>query len=258
MIILGCETTAHTFGIGVVSDKGEVLANIKSSYSSPDKGMVPHEIAEHHRQAAEKVLAEALKTAKVSWPEIGLIAYSAGPGLDPALWTGYRFVKKWGEEQGKKLVGVNHCCSHLSIGKLHNRLKDPCYLYVSGVNTQVIVAEGGKYRVVGETLDIGLGNMLDKFGRLLGLGFPAGAKISPAGEVCRTALCCQRDGRFLLGDTDQGEPVAGERSKQGRFMFLHPRNLFCHVRRSGGKSHGPYREKGTLAGRRGGVKQAVL
>ncbi|MBI4983018.1 UGMP family protein, partial [Candidatus Woesearchaeota archaeon] len=56
-------------------------------------------------------------------------------------------------------------------------MTDPCYLYVSGVNTQIVVYDGGKYRVVGETLDIGLGNMLDKFGRLLGLGFPAGPQI---------------------------------------------------------------------------------
>ncbi|HHF42320.1 MAG TPA: UGMP family protein, partial [Candidatus Aminicenantes bacterium] len=67
--------------------------------------------------------------------------------------------------------------AHLSIGKKINNLEDPVYLYVSGVNTQAIVFDGGKYRVMGETLDIGLGNMLDKFGRLLGLGFPAGPKI---------------------------------------------------------------------------------
>ncbi len=74
-------------------------------------------------------------------------------------------------------MGVNHCCAHLSIGKVWNKLKDPCYIYVSGVNTQVIVEVDGKYRVMGETLDIGLGNMLDKFGRLIGLGFPAGPAI---------------------------------------------------------------------------------
>jgi len=65
----------------------------------------------------------------------------------------------------------------LSIGKVWNKLKDPCYLYVSGVNTQIIAYEAGKYRVFGETLDLGLGNMLDKFGRILGLGFPAGPKV---------------------------------------------------------------------------------
>lgn len=177
MIILGVESTAHTFGIGIVTDKGKILANVKDSYTSKNAGMIPHEIAEHHEKVAEKILKEAFKTAKVEWEDIDLIAYSAGPGLDPVLWKGYHIVSAWGKKHNEKLVGVNHCCAHLSIGKKWNKLKDPVYLYVSGVNTQVVIQESGKYRVVGETLDVGLGNMLDKFGRILDLGFPAGPKI---------------------------------------------------------------------------------
>jgi N6-L-threonylcarbamoyladenine synthase len=177
MNILGIEATAHTFGVGIVTEKGKVLANAVDSYTSKDIGMIPNEIAEHHEKVAEDVLKEALKGAKLEWDDIKFIAYSAGPGLDPALWAGYNKAKEWAEEYGKKLVGVNHCCAHLSIGKVFNKLKDPCYLYVSGVNTQIIVEADGKYRVMGETLDIGLGNMLDKMGRVMGLGFPAGAKI---------------------------------------------------------------------------------
>jgi N6-L-threonylcarbamoyladenine synthase len=177
MIILGIESTAHTFGIGIVTDKGEILANIKDSFSSNDKGMIPNEVAEHHEKVAENVLKMALEEAKLSFEEIDLIAYSAGPGLSPCLWAGYNKVKEWVKKHDKKIVGVNHCCAHLSIGKVWNQLKDPAYLYVSGVNTQIIVEDGGKYKVIGETLDIGLGNMLDKLGRVMHLGFPAGAKI---------------------------------------------------------------------------------
>lgn len=196
MIILGVESTAHTFGVGIITDKGRILANVKNSYTSKDAGMIPHEIADHHQNVAEKICKEAFKNAKVKWEDIYFIAYTAGPGLDPALWKGYNIVSAWAKEHNKKLVGVNHCCAHLSIGKMWNKLKDPVYLYVSGVNTQIIVQEKkkeqkkikieqkkrerieeGKYHVLGETLDIGLGNMLDKFGRILGLGFPAGPKI---------------------------------------------------------------------------------
>ena len=189
MIILGVESTAHTFGVGIVTDQGKILANAKDSYTSKDVGMIPHEIAEHHEKFAEKILKEAFKTAKIEWKDVDLIAYSAGPGIDPVLWKGYNIVSAWATAHQKKLVGVNHCCAHLSIGKIWNKLKDPVYLYVSGVNTQIIVQEQkskakkegnrkeGKYQVMGETLDIGLGNMLDKFGRILGLGFPAGPKI---------------------------------------------------------------------------------
>ncbi|MBR9683026.1 tRNA (adenosine(37)-N6)-threonylcarbamoyltransferase complex transferase subunit TsaD [Candidatus Woesearchaeota archaeon] len=177
MIVLGIESTAHTFGVGIMNSEGEVLANIFDSYSSTEGGMVPDKVVQHHEEVAEKVLADALSKAKVSWEEIEFIAYSAGPGLDPALWAGYKKAQKWSEKYGKKLVGVNHCAAHLSIGKEINELEDPVYVYVSGVNTQVITFDGGKYRVMGETLDIGLGNMLDKFGRVIGLGFPAGPDI---------------------------------------------------------------------------------
>jgi len=180
MIILGVESTAHTFGVGIIEASEQecnILANEKDSYSSKDVGMIPNEIADHHNEVAEIVLAKALKKANLGWDKVDLIAYSAGPGLDPALWAGYHIVQEWAEKNDKKVVPVNHCAAHLSIGKVINKAQDPVYLYVSGVNTQIIVYDGGKYRVVGETLDIGLGNMLDKFGRYLNLGFPAGPKI---------------------------------------------------------------------------------
>ncbi len=181
MLILGVEFTAHTFGVGIVDNIGTVLANVIDSYTSPDGGMIPDQLAEHHKKVAEEVLQKAFAQAHASWKDISFIAYSAGPGIDPALWAGYNIVKEWSQKHltthHKKLVGINHCVAHLSIGKIWNKLEDPCYLYVSGVNTQIIVYDGGKYRVVGETLDIGLGNMLDKFGRIIGLGFPAGPKI---------------------------------------------------------------------------------
>ncbi|PIN74030.1 UGMP family protein [Candidatus Woesearchaeota archaeon CG10_big_fil_rev_8_21_14_0_10_45_16] len=177
MIILGIESTAHTFGVGIVDSQWKVLANVYDRYTSADKGMIPDEIADHHKQVAEEVLEKALKEAQVMLDSVDQVAYSAGPGLDPALWSGYHFAKDLAARIKKPLVGVNHCCAHLSIGKVWNKLEDPCYLYVSGVNTQIIVSEGGKYHVMGETLDIGLGNMLDKFGRIIGLGFPAGPEI---------------------------------------------------------------------------------
>ena len=183
MLILGVESTAHTFGVGIVTDKGEVLANEIDSFSSEEGGMIPDQVAEHHRKVTADVLQNAMEKAKLKikkdniWEQIDFIAYSAGPGLDPALWEGYKKAKEWSKKYNKKLVGVNHCCAHLSIGRQFNKLKNPVYLYVSGVNTQLINYEGGKYRVMGETLDIGLGNMLDKLGRVLELGFPAGPKI---------------------------------------------------------------------------------
>ena len=67
MIVLGIESTAHTFGVGIINATGTatlgsctVLTNITRSYSSPTKGMIPNEIVDHHNAVAKDVLQEEL------------------------------------------------------------------------------------------------------------------------------------------------------------------------------------------------------
>lgn len=177
MICLGVESTAHTFGCGIVTEKGKILANIKNSYTSKKEGIHPTKAKEHHEKVKDKVINSALKKAKLKLEDINLISFSCGPGLPPCLIVGMKKAKQLSKQLNISLVGVNHCVSHLEIGKLTTRCKDPVLLYVSGANTQVIAYEGGKYRIFGETLDQGVGNFLDAFARYIGLGFPGGPKI---------------------------------------------------------------------------------
>lgn len=53
------------------------------------------------------------------------------------------------------------------MGKLITNAKNPTVLYVSGGNTQVIAFNSGKYRIFGETIDIAIGNCLDRVARIL-------------------------------------------------------------------------------------------
>ncbi len=174
---LGIESTAHTFGVGIVSFDGKILANEKDTFTTIKGGMIPTDVAKHHESLKEEILQRALKVAKLSMSDISLISYSAAPGLSPSLHVGLRFAKELAKKHKIPLVGVNHSISHLTIGDLICKVKDPVYLYVSGPNTQVIAFAGKKYRIFGETLDVGLGNMLDKFAREIGLGFPGGPKV---------------------------------------------------------------------------------
>jgi len=48
---------------------------------------------------------------------------------------------------------------------------------VSGANTQIIAYSANRYRIFGETLDLGVGNFIDTFARLLGVGFPGGPAV---------------------------------------------------------------------------------
>ena len=176
MICLGIESTAHTFGIGIVDEKGNILANVKDTYIPPKGwGIDPSKAKEHHIKVADKLIEKALKEAKIGKPD--LIAVAIGPGLPPCLLVGLNKAKELAKKWDVPLVGVNHAIAHLEIGKLFAHFEDPVMLYVSGGNTQVIAFKNGKYRVFGETEDIGIGNLFDSFGRLVGLEFPAGPKI---------------------------------------------------------------------------------
>ena len=175
MIVLGIESTAHTFGIGIF-DGNKILANAKDTFTTAEGGMIPNEVAEHHREVNNEVLKKALAEAQISWKDIDMISYSSSPGLAPALIAGRDFAVSLAKEHEKKLIGVNHIMAHLEIGLYCTKATDPIFLFCSGANTQVIAHED-KYRVFGEALSIAVGNALDKFAREIGLGFPGGPKI---------------------------------------------------------------------------------
>lgn len=174
---LGIESTAHTFGVGIVTFDGKILANAKDTLTTEKGGLIPNEVAKHHENLKDVLLQKALEKANLKMEDIDLISYSAAPGLSPALIVGMKFSKELAKKYKKPLVGVNHSVCHLTIGNLITKAKDPVYLYVSGPNTQVIALAGNRFRIFGETLDNGLGNILDKFAREIGLGFPGGPKI---------------------------------------------------------------------------------
>lgn len=178
MICLGIEGTAHTVGVGIVQDSAPViLANVSRMYAPTSGGIHPRDAANHHAAVFVDVLQEALQEAHLEMQDIDVIGFSQGPGLGPCLRTAATAARSLALYTCRPLVGVNHCIAHLEIGRKMTPARDPVLLYVSGGNTQVIAFLNGRYRVFGETLDIGIGNCLDKFGRERGMPFPAGPRI---------------------------------------------------------------------------------
>lgn len=175
MIVLGIESTAHTFGAAIITIKGQVLSDVRDTFTTTEGGMIPTQVAEHHKRAADILIRRALADAKVD--HVDLVAYSRGPGLAPCLKVGMEKAKEYATSFHCPVIGSNHPMAHLTSGLLFTEATDPVMLYLSGANTQIIALEAGKYRVFGETQDVGLGNALDKFARTLGLGFPGGPKI---------------------------------------------------------------------------------
>ena len=181
MISIGIEGTAHSIGVGVIhgnNEKCKVLSNVIKIYKPKKGGIHPREAANHHAEYIADLISESVNKAKIDFKDVDIVSFSKGPGLGPCLRTAATAARALSLSLDKPIMGVNHCVAHLEIGRgTLNDCKDPVLLYTSGANTQVIAFAEGKYRVFGETLDIGIGNCLDKFGRTIGLNFPCGPKI---------------------------------------------------------------------------------
>jgi len=126
MLSLGIESTAHTLGIGIVDENCKVLANEMHTISN-SKGIHPREAANHHAQHFPEMLKRALEGANATMKDIGLIAFSQGPGLGPCLKTGATGARALALYHHIPLIGVNHCIAHLEIGR-KRRLRRPCHV----------------------------------------------------------------------------------------------------------------------------------
>ncbi|GBE61643.1 glycoprotease family protein [Babesia ovata] len=169
---LGIEGSANKLGIAVVRGDGVLLSNIRKTYSPPDgEGFLPRHVARHHRENMAATLKESLSTAGIDISQISLICYTRGPGMGSALHVGAVAAKTVHFLTGAPIVPVNHCVGHVEMGRFLSGYKYPVVLYVSGGNTQVLSFDRQRqvYAVLGETLDIAAGNVLDRLARLLGL-----------------------------------------------------------------------------------------
>ena len=195
MRVLGIESTAHTFGAGVYdSTTDAMLANPKAFYKSPPgQGMIPIVVAEHHREHGPDVIQQALELSHSDWNSIDAISYSAGPGLGPCLQMGATAAAFLADLHSKPLLPVHHGPAHIEAARWQSKFTDPLVLYVSGGNTQILTGTclgsspffGPPFVVLGETLDIGIGNLFDSFARELKLEFAHGsvvAKMAAAGH----------------------------------------------------------------------------
>ncbi|CAD6232197.1 GSCOCG00001794001-RA-CDS [Cotesia congregata] len=169
VIAIGFEGSANKLAVGIIRDN-EVLSNVRRTYiTPPGEGFLPKETAIHHRTHVLEVLKQALSDAKLTMKDVDVICYTKGPGMGGPLTVLVLVARTIAQMYNKPMVAVNHCVGHIEMGRLITGSKDPTILYVSGGNTQIIAYSRQRYRIFGETIDIAVGNCLDRFARLLTL-----------------------------------------------------------------------------------------
>jgi N6-L-threonylcarbamoyladenine synthase len=187
MFCLGIESTAHTFACSVIKFSAyekfpNILSDVRDTFKAPDgSGIHPREAARHHASVAIEVLKQSLASSKIKYKDLDIVAYSAGPGLGPCLRIGAVIARSISSFYDIKLIPINHALGHIELGMSLTNGQDSLVLLVSGGHTMILVFNNKRWRVIGETLDITLGQLLDQFGRYLGLASPCGSEIESLG-----------------------------------------------------------------------------
>jgi len=191
MIILAIETSCDDTCISIIKSKNkgikfEILSNVISSQvklHAKYGGVYPSLAKREHQKNLPIALKKAEKIAGVL--RFDLIAVTAGPGLEPCLWTGVNFAKELADKLKLPIIPVNHIEAHmlanwlLPINKNPKNIFPAICLVVSGGHTCLILMRNiGKYKLIGETRDDAAGECFDKAARVLGLGYPGGPVIA--------------------------------------------------------------------------------
>lgn len=177
-IALGLEGSANKLGVGIIlhdknspldhNTNAKILSNIRDTYiTPPGEGFLPRDTARHHRNWIVRLIKKSLEEANLTMEDLDVICFTRGPGMGAPLNSVVIVARALSLLYNKPMVGVNHCIGHIEMGREITGARNPVVLYVSGGNTQVIAYSKQKYRIFGETLDIAIGNCLDRFARIL-------------------------------------------------------------------------------------------
>ncbi len=198
--VLGIEGTAWAASAALYDSATDTVHIETEAYQPESGGIHPREAAEHMAEHLPKVVESVLErpteeldhdppvddderrsSAQEAGP-VDAVAFSRGPGLGPCLRLTGTTARALAQRLDVPLVGVNHMVAHLEIGRHRSGFDSPVCLNASGANAHILGYRNGRYRVLGETMDTGVGNAIDKFTRHVGWSHPGGPKVEQAAK----------------------------------------------------------------------------
>src|SRR5690606_14551273 len=128
LTVLGIETSCDETAAAVVSGSGAILANIVLSQLDehrPYGGVVPEIAARSHLDHLDRLVAEAMDKAGLTFAELDGVAATAGPGLIGGVFVGVMTAKAIALAWDRPFIAVNHLEGHALSARLSDRLDFP-------------------------------------------------------------------------------------------------------------------------------------
>ena len=191
-LILAIDTSCDDTSVAIV-DRGRVVANVVASQYQIHYhygGVFPTLAKQAHQANLPACVNAALRQAGLSQQQpsqaLAAVAVTVGPGLAPALEVGIAYAQQLAYKWQLPLIAVNHIEAHALSPLLRpksqtipRQVKWPVLaMVISGGHSEFIVIKKPQvYQRLGWTIDDSAGECLDKIGRMLDLGYPAGPLI---------------------------------------------------------------------------------
>jgi len=259
MTVLGIETSCDETAAAVVrrsaGGRVEVLSSIVASQvteHAPFGGVVPEIAARAHVEVIDRVIAGAMRAAKVGFEELTGVAATAGPGLVGGVMVGLSAGKAIALARGLPLSAVNHLEGHAVSARLDADVAYPfLLLLVSGGHCQLLAVEAvGVCRRLGTTIDDAAGEAFDKIAKAMGLPYPGGPaleRLAEGGDAARFPLPRALVGREGLDFSFSGLKTAAARVAETLTEETDRRDLAAAVQTAIGRQLADQAEKAMIA-----------
>lgn len=186
--VLAIETSCDDTTVALIDrpspdSRPVLISHLKRSLDNTAAGgIIPLDARNFHQTNLAPLVHELLASNGVSpytsgssadnQKKIDIIAATRGPGMVGSLAAGYNLAKGLAVAWNVPLVGVNHMVGHLVTPRFFNTT--PKYpfisLLVSGGHTMLVESKSiTDHRILCSSVDIAIGDMLDKCGRELGV-----------------------------------------------------------------------------------------
>lgn len=183
-VVIGFDTSCYTTSVAAVTVEGEVLASCRKllPVKLGERGLRQSEGLFHHVKALPERMEELAPVLRGC--EIAAVCVSARP-RDEA--DSYMPVFHAGDAQGRGLAAMlgvpcfstTHQRGHIAAAKVDSGIAegDLLAVHLSGGTTELLSLIGDQLTLLGGTMDLHAGQLVDRTGVAMGLSFPAGPHL---------------------------------------------------------------------------------
>lgn len=191
MYILAFETSCDDTSAALMADSRCIALSTRTQLEHDITWwVVPEVAARSHANAIFPCIEDVLREANITLDELDYFACTEKPGLLPSLLTGMTVAKTLSLTFHKPLIWIHHIEAHIFANLLDRDLSDITFpaivLTVSWWHTEIYLWKSlFALSLIWQTRDDAAGEAYDKVAKMLGLGFPGGAKIAKLAQSYR-------------------------------------------------------------------------